>query len=127
MPQRSKQLMRKGGAWTPMTSSSRTAIAVTLLSLCLCTAAHAAFAIIDIPGADGVSPMAINDKGQVAGSYVDSAGVYHGFLWKPDGTLATFEVAGTSKRRSLIRASPARERRTWRVVSAAAVSASAPQ
>jgi uncharacterized membrane protein len=38
------------------------------------------------PGATSTSPTAINDSGQVAGTTIDSAGNWHGFLRQPDGS-----------------------------------------
>jgi hypothetical protein len=53
----------------------------------------------DVPaGVNGTQPMSINDRGEVAGLYVDSNGNVHGFLRKVGGEIATFDApnpAGT--------------------------------
>lgn len=79
-----------------MRRSIRIGVAIALASLCRCSAAGAEIVTIEITGSNNIQPVAINDKGQVAGNYEGSAGIYHGFLWKPDGTLATFEIAGAA-------------------------------
>ena len=76
-----------------MKHTLRTAAAVALASL-LCANATAKIVTIAIPGAQFVIPAGINDKGAVAGTFGDASNGYHGFLWQPDGTLATFDVPG---------------------------------
>ena len=52
---------------------------------------------IDVPGSYSTFALAINSKGQIAGSYQDSPGVFsarHGFLRDEDGTLTLFDVPG---------------------------------
>ncbi len=53
----------------------------------------------NVPGAEGTFPLPINAKGWIAGYYIDSSNVYHGFLRSPGGTFKTFEApgAGTDK------------------------------
>jgi len=80
-------------AGTHMKHAVRTATAVTLASFCLCSAAGAKVVTFNVAGAQAVSPGPMNDKGQLAGSYLDAAGT-HGFLRQPDGTITTFDVPG---------------------------------
>lgn len=78
-----------------MKRSFRTAIAIAFASLCLCASADATVVTIKIRGAQGgVFPTAINDSGQLVGSYLDKNNRNHGFLRQPDGTLTTFLVPG---------------------------------
>jgi len=60
--------------------------------------------VIDAPGAgtgalQGTTVIAIDTTGDVAGTYIDANGVYHGFVFSGSGTLTTFDVpgAGTTK------------------------------
>jgi uncharacterized membrane protein len=47
-------------------------------------------------GAVATTVFGINDHGVIAGSYVDSAGVEHGFTGPLNGTYTTFDYGGTS-------------------------------
>lgn len=76
-----------------MKRAIRTATAAALASLCLYASAGAKVVTIVIPDAQYVTPVGINDRGQVTGTWQDASGS-HGFLWQPDGTLATFDVPG---------------------------------
>ena len=78
-----------------MKHTLRTAAAVALASL-LCANASAKIVTIEIPGASSVTPLSINDKGQVTG-YYDTFERRHGFLWQPGGTFTTFDVTGADK------------------------------
>jgi hypothetical protein len=50
----------------------------------------------DVPNAGYTGPVAINAKGTVAGTWQDnSTFASHGFLRSPDGTIATFDPAGS--------------------------------
>jgi hypothetical protein len=52
------------------------------------------FTSITEPGGNGTSVSAINDRGEVAGTYVDSSGTEHGFVATPHGgetAFATFD------------------------------------
>lgn len=71
----------------------RTIAAFALASLWLCAGAGAKVATFSVPGAQSVYPCCMNDKGQVAGSYVDAGGT-HAFLRQTDGTITTFDVPG---------------------------------
>jgi len=72
----------------------QTAIAAAFaLATLLCSGAGATVVTFEIPGARVVTSVAMNDKGQVTGSYLDSS-AYHGFLWHPDGAFVTFDVTG---------------------------------
>jgi hypothetical protein len=46
---------------------------------------------IHVPGAPSTEPLAINDKGQIAGIYDDAAQVPHGFLRDADVTYTLFD------------------------------------
>lgn len=74
-----------------MKHAIRTAAALALASL-LGASAGAKVVIIDIPGEIGVTPVSINDKGQVTGYYANPPLGSHGFIWQPDGTLVKFDV-----------------------------------
>jgi hypothetical protein len=58
--------------------------------------------VFDAPGAGTgpgqgtccVSPLIINPNGAIAGYYVDSSGVSHGFLRDENGVITTFDVPG---------------------------------
>jgi uncharacterized membrane protein len=51
----------------------------------------------DVPeGVEGTYPYAINAKGAIAGSYVDSNGVNHGFARAPGGKIETFDPNGST-------------------------------
>src|SRR2546422_1050789 len=77
---------------------------LAIIALC-CAAPLAAqspkFVFFDAPnagtGGTGTFPYSINDGGQVAGTYVDSAGVWHGFLRDATGNYTILDApnAGT--------------------------------
>jgi hypothetical protein len=71
----------------------RIAVVAALASLCFCACAGAKVVSFIVPGAQFVTPVGINDKGQVTGTWQDASG-YHGFLRQPDGALATFDIPG---------------------------------
>ena len=53
----------------------------------------------NVPGAgtssgQGTLPFGILDDGAILGEYIDSNGVYHGFLRSPAGTITTFDAPG---------------------------------
>jgi hypothetical protein len=51
-----------------------------------------ALTIIDVPGGDGGTyPLSVNARGQIAGTYIDSNLVRHGFLRQPDGSVDTID------------------------------------
>jgi hypothetical protein len=65
-------------------------------------AARPAIHTIDAPGAgtaagQGTTAIVVSSAGRVMGSYIDSKGVYHGFLRSRTGAITTFDVpqAGT--------------------------------
>jgi hypothetical protein len=43
---------------------------------------HGRFVRIDFPDAVDTQTLGINDRGQVAGQYVDAAGGFHRFVWE---------------------------------------------
>jgi hypothetical protein len=47
------------------------------------------------PGSVETVAVSINPSGEITGSYLDTTGVEHGFLRAPDGTLETFDPAGS--------------------------------
>ncbi|HET9019563.1 MAG TPA: hypothetical protein VFN46_08255, partial [Acetobacteraceae bacterium] len=53
------------------------------------------FLNIDMPGATSTSPNAINDLGQIAGSYTDSGGHVHGYV-ESAGQFTPIDVPGAS-------------------------------
>jgi hypothetical protein len=55
-----------------------------------------AFTEINPPGSTGTQVNSINDSGEVAGSYVDSAlpAKTHGFVWSPVSGYTSFDVPG---------------------------------
>ena len=52
----------------------------------------------DAPGADGSGtgtvPLAVNNKGEIAGKWATSARLNHGFVREPTGDIATFDAPG---------------------------------
>ena len=71
--------------------------------------ADGSIVVFDAPGADttegdfnGTFPAGINDAGLIAGYYIDSSNVSHGFLRSPNGSFTTFDPPGAGTR-------PARE------------------
>ncbi len=81
--------------------SARCFISVVLLILAgfFVTASAQTYIYFDAPGAgtgfvQGTMPEALNDAGQIAGSYSDSNSVSHGFLRENDGTITTFDAPG---------------------------------
>jgi uncharacterized membrane protein len=47
---------------------------------------------VAVPGAFATEPLAIDDEAAVAGTYQDNAGVYHGFVRDPTGSIETFDA-----------------------------------
>jgi len=76
-----------------MKRTTRTAAVFTLSLFCLCSGVGATVVTIQIPGGSYVTPFAMNNNGEVTGNYVQNFEI-HGFVWKPDGTLETFDVPG---------------------------------
>ncbi len=83
-------------------------------SLCSCLLAQTSVVVsnggsviaFDAPGAgksggEGTTPKSINDEGEIAGYYKDSASVVHGFIRHKDGTYTTFDAPGASKKATL--------------------------
>ena len=58
-----------------------------------------AFTPVSFPGATQTTLNAINDAGVVVGSYLDTSGNQHGFIYRPDGMYTTFDgpFTGTSR------------------------------
>lgn len=59
------------------------------------------FTSIDAPGAgtgahQGTIVKGIDAAGDVAGTYIDSLGAFHGFLRAADGTVTTFDIPGAA-------------------------------
>ncbi len=52
------------------------------------------FTTLTAPGGFSTNPTAINDRGEVAGTYDESSGVSHGFV-DDNGTFATLNVPGS--------------------------------
>jgi hypothetical protein len=53
------------------------------------------FSSIEVPGASSTTAWGINARGDIVGSYVDGAGVTHGFLLRR-GSLTTIDVPGAT-------------------------------
>ena len=72
---------------------------------------HGVITVFDAPGAGTgpgqgtfvFSPEIINDEGEIAGHYVDSAGVGHGFLRDKHGFIATFDAPGAAQTLATVR------------------------
>ena len=58
-------------------------------------AAAYGFTQIDVPGATSTGASGINDAGQIVGSFVDSAGITHGFL-DTGGSFTQLDVPGAT-------------------------------
>lgn len=57
--------------------------------------ADGSFTIFAVPGAYSTSVTALNDKGQIAGWYVETnTGPYHGFIRDAEGTMTNFDISG---------------------------------
>ena len=54
------------------------------------------FTTIDVPGASSTGANAINDSGQIVGSFDDATGA-HGFFLDVDGSFTTIDVPGASE------------------------------
>jgi probable HAF family extracellular repeat protein len=63
-------------------------------------AEDATFTTIDYPDAVATLAVGINDSGQIVGRYVDSAGIFHGYLLS-DGNFTPIELPGASATRPL--------------------------
>jgi probable HAF family extracellular repeat protein len=53
------------------------------------------FTQIDFPGATTTNPFRINNRGQIVGSFVDAAGVLHGFLLDDGAFTSTYPPGPT--------------------------------
>ena len=56
---------------------------------------------INFPGATYTAATAINDAGEITGSYVDANNLYHGFLRHADGTMISFDPLASNATQSL--------------------------
>jgi len=54
------------------------------------------FQPLDVPGAVNTVPQAINNLGQIVGSYVNADGTLHGFLRQPNGVYTTVAPPGAT-------------------------------
>jgi uncharacterized membrane protein len=81
-----------------MGRNARVSLLMCLLGLSLsASAAQAKFVTFDAPGAVyGTYATTINDRGEVAGFYVDGNFVYHGLLRSAQGVITTFDAPGAS-------------------------------
>jgi hypothetical protein len=50
--------------------------------------------VFDPPGSINTAATGVNDKGVVAGKFLDSGLHWHGFLRSPDGTITSFDAPG---------------------------------
>lgn len=58
------------------------------------------FTRIEVAGAADTIPYAIDDSGNIAGTYDDSAGVWHGFLRVSSAAYTLFDVPGAGTGRT---------------------------
>ncbi len=69
-----------------------------IIALVVCLAlpllASNTYTNFDISGAVKIYPYGVNNSGTAAGTYTDSSGLYHGFLFQPNGTVITFDTGG---------------------------------
>jgi YVTN family beta-propeller protein len=78
----------------PRKHSERIVLLITAcIVLSVVPASAQKFLTIDFPGAASTTPATINDVGQMVGSYIDTAGVTHGFLLSA-GVFTTVDVPG---------------------------------
>jgi subtilisin family serine protease len=109
------------GAWAILKQSSPTATVPKVLSTLKCTGlkirdpasgvitsririflalnalvSPTTFEIIDAPGAVRTEASAINDTGQIVGSFLDSTGATHGFLRDTDLSFTIIDVPGAT-------------------------------
>jgi hypothetical protein len=57
---------------------------------------HGAVTVFGVEGSSDTQCLAINDSGEAAGFYTDSANVLHGWVRSPSGTITTINVPGAS-------------------------------
>jgi hypothetical protein len=77
---------------TRFLSLHRVGLLAALLLVGIATTLHAqTIATFDLPNSISTQPAAINQAGQITGSYVDAVG-QHGFLRQADGTLISFDA-----------------------------------
>ena len=69
--------------------------AAVLLTPLFCHAQGVSYHSVEVPGALGTYPMAINNATTVAGYYLVSPTEAHGFVRHADGTLTLFNVPGS--------------------------------
>ena len=66
---------------------------LTLAAECPIASAEAKWVSIDVTGSFQTTPVAINDKEAVTGSWLDNSGISHGFSRASDGTITSFDAA----------------------------------
>jgi len=72
------------------------AVVLGAMSLGTGMAAATEYTTFDIPNSYGMWPVAINAEGIIAGTWEDnSAYAQHGFLRAPDGSITSFDPAGS--------------------------------
>src|SRR5437868_5840441 len=77
-------------------STLGSALMLALLSLSGQTlTAQPIYTTFDPPGSINTFPMSINKTGSIAGQYLDSNNVAHGFVRAPDGTITSFDPTGS--------------------------------
>jgi hypothetical protein len=54
------------------------------------------FRTVEVPGASETRPLGINNRGQIAGWYLDRDGTPHGFLRDRDGGIMTIDAPGAT-------------------------------
>ena len=66
---------------------------LTIAAECPIASAEAKWVSIDVTGSSQSTPVAINDKEVVTGSWLDNSGISHGFVRASDGTITSFDAA----------------------------------
>ena len=78
-----------------MLSMQRIVSLVVILLVCGLSALAGTWKTIDVPGSSSTSIYGINTAGDMAGTYLDAAGIQHGFLFK-EGSFTTIDVPGAA-------------------------------
>lgn len=90
---------------------SRWILAATGAAIVSMTPALAgSFVSFDMPGSTGTFPEGVSISGIIAGSYLDSGRLYHGFVRAADGSFKTFDPP-KSQATLVLSVSPKRRRR----------------
>jgi hypothetical protein len=74
---------------------------LSVWAFCEAAYANATIAVFDAPAAgtatgQGTNPESINASDSIAGYYIDSNDIYHGFVRTPDGAITSFDPSGST-------------------------------